>query len=122
MAVSNSQALTPNSHCPKVILPGITWATLQLLLADGGDARSCRIAYHQRVLELRMPIPEDEIPKGFIEDLIAAIADKTSVEILKLGASTIEREDLNCAVEADTCFYIQNEAVVRSKSIRHLRK
>ena len=45
----------------KVMLPGITWTTLEVLLADGGDARSCRIAYNQGFLELRMPIPQHEI-------------------------------------------------------------
>ena len=34
-----------------------------------------------------------------------------------MGSTTIEREDLNCAVEADTCFYFHNEAMVRGKSI-----
>jgi Uma2 family endonuclease len=30
---------------------------------------------------------------------------------------TLEREDLTRAIEPDTCFYIQNESVVRGKSI-----
>jgi Uma2 family endonuclease len=35
----------------------------------------------------------------------------------QLGALTLEREDLTRAIEPDTCFYIQNESVVRGKSI-----
>jgi Uma2 family endonuclease len=35
----------------------------------------------------------------------------------QLGALTLEREDLTRAIEPDSCFYIQNESVVRGKSI-----
>jgi hypothetical protein len=36
-------------------------------------------------------------------------ADETSVRL------TLEREDLARAIEPDTCFYIQNESLVRNK-------
>jgi Uma2 family endonuclease len=39
------------------------------------------------------------------------------IEMRQLGALTLEREDLTRAIEPDTCFYIQNESVVRGKSI-----
>jgi Uma2 family endonuclease len=35
----------------------------------------------------------------------------------KLGTLTLEREDLTRAVEPDACFYIQNEACIRGRTI-----
>jgi Uma2 family endonuclease len=36
---------------------------------------------------------------------------------MQLGSLLLEREDLTRAVELDTCFYIQNEALVRGKKL-----
>jgi Uma2 family endonuclease len=36
---------------------------------------------------------------------------------MQLGALLLEKEELQRAIEPDTCFYIQNEALVRSKII-----
>lgn len=40
------------------------------------------------------------------------------MKLCNLGALLLEREDLSRAVEPDTCFYIQNESIVRSKNIQ----
>lgn len=53
------------------------------------------------------------IKRSFVE----AIADELEIEIRQLGALLLEREDLTRAIEPDTCFYIQNESLVRSKII-----
>jgi Uma2 family endonuclease len=37
--------------------------------------------------------------------------------INECGTLTLEREDLNRAIEPDSCFYIQNESVVRGKNL-----
>ena len=64
-----------------------------------------------------MPLTEHEIPKRMLESFIEAIADELNIEIMSVGALTLEREDLSRAIEPDSCFYIQNEALVRGKSI-----
>ena len=50
-----------------------------------------------------------------LELFIGALADELEIEAMSLGALPLEREDLARAIEPDTCFYIQNESLVRNK-------
>jgi Uma2 family endonuclease len=109
---------TQNNTEEKVMtLTGIKWSTFKAIMSDVGDGRAWRFAYDQGVLEIRMPLTEHEEPKGMIESFIEAFADELYLEIRKLGALTLEREDLTRAIEPDSCFYVQNESIVRGKSI-----
>ncbi len=101
-----------------VVLEGVSWQTFKALLKDIGDSRASRIAYDRGILEIRMPLQQHEQPKVMIAGFVDALADELEIEIMQLGALLLEREDLSRAVEPDTCFYIQNELVVRSKTIR----
>lgn len=110
--------LTPHlrSNEEKLItLTGIKWLTFKAIMSDVGDGRAWRIAYDEGVLEIRMPLPKHERPKVMLELFIGALADELEIEAMSLGALTLEREDLARAIEPDTCFYIQNESLVRDK-------
>ncbi|MEG4147812.1 Uma2 family endonuclease [Microcoleus sp. Pol12B5] len=108
------QQTTPEN---RVILKGVSWSTFKALLADVGDNRAWRIAYDRGVLEIRMPLEEHEEPKRLIEIFVEAIVDELEIELRSLGSLTVEREDLTRAVEPDSCFYIQNESLVRGRNI-----
>jgi Uma2 family endonuclease len=109
------QQITPVEN--RVILKGVSWSTFKALLTDVGDDRAWRIAYDRGVLEIRMPLEEHEEPKRLIESFVEAIVDELEIELRSLGSLTLEREDLTRAVEPDSCFYIQNESVVRGRNI-----
>ncbi|PSB42002.1 hypothetical protein C7B67_25890 [filamentous cyanobacterium Phorm 6] len=120
----NAPTITPSPPAPeqiirdsKVVLKGVSWQTFQALLADVGDDRAWRIAYDNGVLEIRMPYQEHEQPIIMLAYFVTAIADELDIEAMQLGALLLEREDLRRAIEPDTCFYIQNEALVRSRII-----
>lgn len=102
---------------PTIVMNGVRWETFKALMADVGDGRAWRIAYDKGVLEIRMPYQEHEQPKILLGYLVTAIADELEIETMELGALLLEREDLARAIEPDTCFYIQNEPLVRSKKI-----
>ena len=102
----------------RVVLKGVSWATFKALMADIGEDRSCRIAYDQGMLEIMVPYEQHEEPKILISSFVEALVDELELEIRQLGALTLEREDLTRAVEPDTCFYIQNESLVRGKEIQ----
>lgn len=121
----NAQTATPSTFPQesvpaeaRVVLRGVSWQTFKALMADIGEDRSCRIAYDQGILEIRVPYEQHEEPKILISSFVEALADELEIEIRQLGALTLEREDLTRAVEPDTCFYIQNEALVRGKEIK----
>lgn len=101
-----------------VVLESVSWQTFKALLKDIGDSRASRVAYDRGILEIRMPLQQHEVPKSLLESFIEAIADELEIEAMKLGALLLEREDLSRAVEPDSCFYIQNESIVRSKNIQ----
>jgi Uma2 family endonuclease len=100
-----------------LVLNGVSWSTYKLLMADVGDGRAWRIAYDQGVLEIRMPLQKHEQPKVLLASFVEALADELAIEIMHLGSLLLEREDLSRAIEPDTCFYVQNEALVRDKEI-----
>jgi Uma2 family endonuclease len=102
---------------PTIVMNGVRWETFKALMADVGDGRAWRIAYDKGVLEIRMPYQEHEQPKILLGYLVTAIADELEIETMELGALLLEREDLARAIEPDTCFYIQNESLVRNKII-----
>ena len=115
--VTAPTSLKPLLSEGRVVLRGVSWQTFKALLADIGEDRACRLAYDQGILEIMVPYEEHEEPKVLIADLVTALADELNIEIRQLGSLTLEREDLSCAVEPDTCFYIQNELLVRGKKI-----
>jgi Uma2 family endonuclease len=114
-----SQAFTPQQgHAEnRIILKGVSWQTYKALMADVGDERAWRIAYDRGVLEIRMPLEEHEEPKRLIESFVEAIVDELEIELRSLGSLTLEQEDLTRAIEPDSCFYIENESVVRGRNI-----
>lgn len=101
-----------------VVLEGVSWQTFKALLADIGDSRASRIAYYRGSLEIRIPLQQHEEAKVMIVSFIDSLADELEIELMQLGASLLEREDLTCAIEPDTCCYIQNELRVRGKNIQ----
>ncbi len=100
-----------------IVMKGVSWQTYKTLMSEVGDNRAWRIAYDQGVLEIRMPLEEHEEPKGLLESFVEAIADELEIEVRKLGSLTLDRDDLTRAVEPDSCFYIQNESIVRGRKI-----
>lgn len=101
----------------RIILRNVSWSTYQALMTDVGEDRGWRIAYQEGVLELRMPLQQHEVPNRLIARLIHSIADELEIEVMDVGSLLLEREDLSRAIEPDTCCYIQNEGLVRSKNI-----
>ncbi len=84
-------------------------------MTDVGAARAWRIAYDNGVLEIRMPYQEQEFPVIILAYFVNAIADELEIEAMQLGALLLEKEELQRAIEPDTCFYIQHQALVISK-------
>ncbi|MBW4574682.1 MAG: Uma2 family endonuclease [Aphanothece sp. CMT-3BRIN-NPC111] len=101
----------------RVVLTGVSWQTFKALLADVGEDRAYRLAYNQGKLEIMVPYEQHEEPKVLIGSFVEALVDELGIEIRHLGSLTLEREELTRAVEPDTCFYIQNERLVRGKEI-----
>jgi Uma2 family endonuclease len=98
-----------------VLLQGITWQTYQSLVLELESQPAKRLTYDNGVLEIWMPLPPHETYKRLLGRLVEIITEEMDIEIRSLSASTWSRKDLLKGVEADECYYIQNEAIVRGK-------
>jgi Uma2 family endonuclease len=103
------------THHSGVTLQGITWQTYQSLVQEVESQPAKRLTYDNGMLEIFMPLPPHETYKRLLGRLVEIVTEEMSLEIRSLSASTWSRKDLLKGVEADECYYIQNEAAVRGK-------
>ncbi|MGL5059148.1 MAG: Uma2 family endonuclease, partial [Microcoleus sp.] len=81
-----------------------------------GESRASRLSYSKGTLEIMVPCMEHEVNKVLIGDLVKVILEELDIEFCSLGSTTFKNENMAQAIEADDCFYIQNEAAVRGKN------
>ena len=112
VAIAPSPPLPPSAG---VLLSGISWETYQALVRELESQPSKRLTYDNGLLEIFMPLPPHEKNKKYLARLVEIITETLDIEICSLGSCTWSRKDLAKGVEADKCYYIQNEAVIRGK-------
>jgi Uma2 family endonuclease len=99
----------------RVVLHNISWQQFENLLVDLGESRAARVAYDDGILEIMTPLPEHEYYKEIIGDIIKDTAEVLELDFECYGSSTWKRELKKAGIEADNCFYFQNEALIRGK-------
>ena len=98
-----------------ILLEGVGWQTYQSLIKDLEADSGKRLTYNQGTLEIMVPLPPHEGYKKLIGRFVEAATEETATEIRSLGSTTWSRKDLAKGLEADECYYIQNEPLVRGK-------
>lgn len=98
-----------------VVLENISWDEFETILEDLGESRGSRIAYDRGKLEIMTPLPEHEVNKEYISDFVKVLLEELDIEFCPLGSTTFKNQAMFKGIEPDSCFYIQNEAVVRGK-------
>jgi Uma2 family endonuclease len=106
--------VTPTEQ--RIILKHISWKTFNAMLTEMGEDRVTRLAYNEGLLEIMTPLGEHENTNRFIDDLVRILADELNLNLKKFGSLTLKRDDLERGAEPDSCYYIQNESLIRSKS------
>jgi Uma2 family endonuclease len=114
MAQTLTSATSPTigSH---LVLNDISWEMYEKLLDVFAEHPGLRMTYYQRTLELMTPLPEHERYSWTLGRLVAALSEELGMEIVGLKSTTWRSKPKTVGKEADECFYIQNEALVRSK-------
>ena len=105
-----SLAISPERG--SVLMEKISWSTLEALLSDLGEHRG-RLAYSEGVLEIMAPTEDHEHAGRLIGRLIEALTEELGIEIKSVKSTTLKRDDLEKAVEADESYYIGHESVGR---------
>jgi Uma2 family endonuclease len=104
--------VSPGQH---IQLQDIHWHEFEAILAELGEQRSSRIAYSNQILEIRMPLPEHEIDKELISDMVKILLEELDIPNECFGSTTFKRQDMTVGIEPDQCFYLENAAVMRGK-------
>jgi Uma2 family endonuclease len=99
----------------RLLLHDISWSEFEAILAELGEHRAARLAYSQGTLEIRMPLPEHEVDKELIGDMVKILLEELEIDCECFGSTTFKRESKKSGVEPDQCFYIQNHQVMRGK-------
>ena len=99
----------------RTYLPNISWQLFEDLLAEIGDVGIPRLAYYQGNLELMTPLFAHENSNRLIDRVISTLAEEAELEYTPAGSMTIKRPELAVGKEPDSCYYIQNEHLVRNK-------
>lgn len=99
----------------RLLLHDVSWAEFEAILAELGDHRGTRIAYDNGVLEIMAPLPEHEYFKETIGDAVKDISEELNLDYESYGSTTWRKQAEQAGLEPDTCFYFQNEALVRGK-------
>jgi Uma2 family endonuclease len=99
----------------RIQLQEVNWNEFEAILDELGDKRAYRIAYSDRVLEIRMPLPEHEVDKELIGDMVKILLEELDIDNECFGSTTFKRQDLAKGIEPDQCFYIENHAVMIGK-------
>jgi len=113
MQIPLQQIIVPPGQ--QLVMTNVSWQMYEQLLDEFGEKRGSRINYSQGVLEIMVPLPEHEDDKIMIGDFIKVILEELDIEFRSLGSTTFKSQTMNQAIEADDCFYIENEAAVRGK-------
>ena len=115
MAKQTLTPVTPPTTGSHIVLYDISWEMYEKLLDVFAEHPGLRMTYYKGTLELMTPLPEHERYSWTLGRLIAALSEEFGMVIVGLKSTTWPSKSKTAGKEADECFYIQNEALVRSK-------
>ncbi len=99
-----------------VMLDNVSWQEFETVLEELGENRNSRIAYDRGKLEIMTPLPEHEVNKVYLSNFVEILLEELDIEFCPLGSTTFKNQLMLKGIEPDSCFYIQNEALVRGKN------
>lgn len=88
----------------KVILYGVSWETYQRLV-DEHHGRGTRFTYNAGDLEIKVLSARHERPSRSLEYLVNILAEELDLDVVQVGSTTFQREDLKKGFEPDSSHY-----------------
>lgn len=98
----------------RFVIYGVPWESYQALVEALAEQRVF-LTYNKGTLEFMSPSPRHEKFGMLLARFIHAYTEILRIPILSLGMATWQRRDLDKGLEADQCYYIQNESKLRHK-------
>lgn len=113
MQLQLQQIIVPPGQ--QLLMRDVSWEMYEQLLEEYGETSRSRINYSQGVLEIMVPLPEHEDDKAIIGDFVKVLLEEMDIEFRSLASTTFKSKRMQRGLEADDCFYIENEAAIRGK-------
>jgi Uma2 family endonuclease len=98
----------------RFVLRAVDWATYRAVANALGE-RHVRLAYDGENLEFMTVSRLHEWLSWLIGRFLVVLTEKLGWPISSAGSTTLDREDVNRALEPDESFYITNEAKMRQR-------
>ncbi len=109
----NKIQLNPGSL---ITLNNLTWEQFEAFLEEKeANGIKTRIAYIQGILTIISPLPAHERPHRIISDIVKILLDSQERDWEEFSSITFRKKTKQVALEADTCFYIQNAQKMRPR-------
>lgn len=105
-------SVPPGQH---LLVRDVSWQEFEAILEELGDHRAARIAYNKGILEIRMPLPEHEVDKELIGDMVKILLEELEVDCECFGSTTFKRQVMESGIEPDQCFYLKNHEIMRGR-------
>jgi Uma2 family endonuclease len=99
----------------RLLIYDVNWSEFEAILDELGEKRASRIAYTDNILEIRMPLPEHEVDKELIGDLVKILLEELDMDCECFGSTTFKKKEASSGLEPDQCFYITNHPQMRGK-------
>lgn len=115
MVAQTVTAGSPPVNNSYLVLYNISWEMYEQLLEVFAEHSVPRMTYYKGTLELMTPLPEHERYSWTLGRLIVALSEELGMEIMGLKSTTWRSQPQAVGKEADECFYIQNEPLMRGK-------
>jgi Uma2 family endonuclease len=103
----------------RIVLHGVDWDDYDKMLEIVGERR-IRVTYDEGTMEVSMPSERHERTAQLFGLFVPRLAEELEVDYEPLGMTTWRKPDADKGLEADQCYYIQNEAVVRMRTVLDL--
>ncbi|MES1021621.1 Uma2 family endonuclease [Gloeocapsa sp. BRSZ] len=100
----------------RIVLRNVSWQQFENIVEELGEHRGSRVAYSQGTLEIMSPLPEHEVTKGLVGDLVKILLEELEIDCESFGSTTFKRQDRERGVEPDESFYIANYAQMIGRS------
>jgi Uma2 family endonuclease len=105
-----------------LVLDNVSWETYELLIRDTAE-QHVRITYDQGRMVVQSGLsPGQQRTKRVSGRLVEMATLERDIPIRSFGSTTWKRQDLAKGLEADECYYIQNEPRVRGRTDIDLKR
>jgi Uma2 family endonuclease len=106
----------------RLLLPGVAWRTYKRLLRTFVDRPSVRLTFDRGTLELMTPSHEHQSQSYLLGRLVDTLTEELALPVKGGRSTTFKRRKWQRGLEADSCWWIANEPLIRGKSVIDQRR